>query len=107
LIVQVAFLFALLYFHKAAFKFKWGSKVALWGTLAMIVFMLFTNGALNYMLKLKYLSGFYIAGIHFSMCLKFFSFGHVLSEVHEVIKALKNGTFDKKYDMDDINETVN
>lgn len=106
MIVQVAFLFVLLFFHRAGFKYKWNPKIALWGTAVIIGLMLLTNCILNYIVQLKYLTGFYIAGIHFSMCLKFFSFGHVLYEVHKVIRAINDGTFDKTYNTDDINDTV-
>lgn len=68
--------------------------------------MLLANCVLNNFIKLKYLTAFYLGGIHFSMCLKFFSFGHVLYEVNKVIRAMKKGTFDKEYTHDDINEIV-
>lgn len=68
--------------------------------------MLFVNCVLNYIIQLKYLTGFYIAGIHFAMCLKFFSFGHVMYEIHKVLKAMKKNTFKDEYGPNDINETV-
>lgn len=104
--MQIAFLGLVLYFHKAAFKYDWNPKIDLYGNAIIIGFMLLINCILNYILKLKIMTAFFLGGIHFSIVLKIFSFGHLLYEVHKVIRAKKNGTFNNKYANEDINADV-
>lgn len=106
MLLIIAFIFVLLIFQKLNFKYDWHPKVSLWGTVAIILFMLFINGVLNFHVKLRYITAFFLGGIHFSMCLKFFSFGHVMFEIRKVLMAMKTGTYDANYAIDDISEAV-
>lgn len=106
LLLQIIFLLAFWAFHRAAFKLDWTPRYDLIGNIGLIIFMLFTNLVVNHFVQLKTLTGFFLGGIHFSLCLKLFSFGHVLYETHKVVRALNNGTFDQTYQPNDVSEEV-
>lgn len=97
LILQIAFLALVLEFHKAAFKYDWHPKIDLWGNILIICAIMLVNIILNYYVQLKIMTAFFLAGMHFTFILKIFSFGHVMYEVHKVLRAKKSGTFDSQY----------
>ena len=68
--------------------------------------MLFVNITINYFVQLKMLTAFFLGGVHFSLCLKIFSFGHMLYEVHKVIRSMNDGTFNKLNEIRDIDAEV-
>ena len=106
MIIQVAFLGLVLAFHKTAFKYDWNPKIDLWGNVFIIGLMLFVNFVVNYFVKLKILTGFFLGGIHFSLCMKIFSFGHVMYEVHKVIQDLNKKSDKKQFASEDLSAEV-
>lgn len=105
--LQIAFLALVLVFHRTAFKYDWNPKLDLYGNIIIIGSMLLVNIIMNYFVHLKIMTAFFLGGVHFSLCLKIFSFGHVLYEVHKLIRSTKDGTFNKLYANEDINIEVN
>lgn len=104
--MQIAFLALVLVFHRAAFKYDWNPKFDLYGNMAIIGFMLLVNIVANYFAHLKMMTAFFLGGVHFSLCLKIFSFGHVLYEVHKYIRSTKDNTANKSYASEEINPEV-